>query len=178
MRTTFRVSVGSALLLRRALALLALGAAWQRGWSCPRDLLNAGHGSWPNRAAGSPLSQMLSHIAGDVTDGDRGGRRVPRRGLHERSGRARWVWSVTGCSTIAPGRRCSARPATGADVDIDLSPRKKVEVGPLGAVGARSTRLLVEEDHQFAVVFVGDQSEQARVWRRPAAISWPTSATS
>jgi two-component system, OmpR family, sensor histidine kinase SenX3 len=53
--------------------------------------------------------------------------------------------------------------STGADVDIDLSPRKRQKSGRSGLSVRGHVRLLVEEDHQFAVVFVGDQSEQARM---------------
>ncbi|MCV7209655.1 sensor histidine kinase [Mycolicibacterium canariasense] len=53
--------------------------------------------------------------------------------------------------------------SSGEDVDIDLSPRKRAVTGRSGLSVRGHVRLLTEEDRRFAVVFVGDQSEQARM---------------
>ncbi|HLR99500.1 sensor histidine kinase [Mycolicibacillus parakoreensis] len=52
---------------------------------------------------------------------------------------------------------------SGQDVEFDLSPVKPVRAGR-GRMSVRGyARLLTEEDRRFAVVFVDDQSEQARM---------------
>jgi two-component system sensor histidine kinase SenX3 len=53
--------------------------------------------------------------------------------------------------------------ATGLDVDFDLAPVRRQNPGRSGlSVGGRA-RLLSEDDRRFAVVFVDDQSEHARM---------------
>ena len=52
--------------------------------------------------------------------------------------------------------------ATGADVEVDLSPRKRAP-GRSGLSVRGHVRLLTEDDRRFAVVYVDDQSEQARM---------------
>lgn len=53
--------------------------------------------------------------------------------------------------------------ASGADVEFDLSPEKPARAGR-GRLSVRGyARLLAEQDRRFAVVFVDDQSEQARM---------------
>jgi two-component system sensor histidine kinase SenX3 len=53
--------------------------------------------------------------------------------------------------------------ATGEDVDIELSPAKRQSPGRSGLSVRGHVRLLTEDDRRFAVVYVDDQSEQARM---------------
>ena len=53
--------------------------------------------------------------------------------------------------------------ATGEDVEVDLSPRKLQNPGRSGLSVRGHVRLLTEEDSRFAVVYVDDQSEHARM---------------
>jgi two-component system, OmpR family, sensor histidine kinase SenX3 len=53
--------------------------------------------------------------------------------------------------------------ATGEDVDVDLSPRRRALPGRSGLSVRGHVRLLTEEDRRFAVVYVDDQSEHARM---------------
>jgi two-component system, OmpR family, sensor histidine kinase SenX3 len=53
--------------------------------------------------------------------------------------------------------------ATGEDADIDLSPRRRALPGRSGLSVRGHVRLLTEEDRRFAVVYVDDQSEHARM---------------
>ena len=52
--------------------------------------------------------------------------------------------------------------ATGEDIDVDLSPRRQ-KPGRSGLSVRGSVRLLTEDDRRFAVVYVDDQSEHARM---------------
>ncbi len=52
--------------------------------------------------------------------------------------------------------------ATGEDVDVDLSPRRQ-KPGRSGLSVRGSVRLLTEDDRRFALVYVDDQSEHARM---------------
>jgi two-component system sensor histidine kinase SenX3 len=53
--------------------------------------------------------------------------------------------------------------ATGDDGEVDLSPRKKTNPGRSGLSVRGHVRLLTEDDRRFAVVYVDDQSEHARM---------------
>lgn len=53
--------------------------------------------------------------------------------------------------------------ATGEPVGFDLSPRKRSRPGRSGLSVRGHVRLLTEEDRRFAVVYVDDQSEHARM---------------
>lgn len=53
--------------------------------------------------------------------------------------------------------------ANGDDVEVDLSPRNRATPGRSGLSVRGHVRLLTEEDRRFAVVFVDDQSEHARM---------------
>ena len=53
--------------------------------------------------------------------------------------------------------------ATGEDVEIDLSPARTPNPGRSGFSIRGHVRLLTEEDRRFAVVYVTDQSEHARM---------------
>jgi two-component system sensor histidine kinase SenX3 len=52
---------------------------------------------------------------------------------------------------------------TGEDVDLDLSPAKRQTPGRSGLSVRGHVRLLAEDDRRFAVVYVDDQSEHARM---------------
>ncbi len=53
--------------------------------------------------------------------------------------------------------------ASGEDVEVDLSPSPRATPGRSGLSVRGHVRLLTEEDRRFAVVYVDDQSEQARM---------------
>jgi two-component system, OmpR family, sensor histidine kinase SenX3 len=53
--------------------------------------------------------------------------------------------------------------ATGEDVEVDLSPAKRQNPGRSGLSVRGHVRLLTEDDRRFAVVYVDDQSEHARM---------------
>ena len=53
--------------------------------------------------------------------------------------------------------------ATGEDVEVDLSPRRRQTPGRSGLSVRGHVRLLTEDDRRFAVVYVDDQSEHARM---------------
>ncbi len=53
--------------------------------------------------------------------------------------------------------------ATGEDGEVDLSPRKRSRPGRSGLSVRGHVRLLTEDDRRFAVVYVDDQSEHARM---------------
>ena len=53
--------------------------------------------------------------------------------------------------------------ATGEDVEVDLSPRRRALPGRSGLSVRGHVRLLTEDDSRFAVVYVDDQSEHARM---------------
>ena len=53
--------------------------------------------------------------------------------------------------------------ATGEDGEVDLSPRKRANPGRSGLSVRGHVRLLTEQDRRFAVVYVDDQSEHARM---------------
>jgi two-component system sensor histidine kinase SenX3 len=52
---------------------------------------------------------------------------------------------------------------TGEDGEVDLSPRKRTNPGRSGLSVRGHVRLLTEDDRRFAVVYVDDQSEYARM---------------
>ena len=52
---------------------------------------------------------------------------------------------------------------TGEDGEVDLSPRKRSRTGRSGLAVRGHVRLLTEDDRRFAVVYVDDQSEHARM---------------
>ncbi|HMC69969.1 MAG TPA: ATP-binding protein, partial [Mycobacteriales bacterium] len=53
--------------------------------------------------------------------------------------------------------------ATGEDGEVDLSPRKRANPGRSGLSVRGHVQLLTEQDRRFAVVYVDDQSEHARM---------------
>ena len=52
---------------------------------------------------------------------------------------------------------------TGEDGEVDFSPRKRAHPGRSGLSVRGHVRLLTEQDRRFAVVYVDDQSEHARM---------------
>ncbi|WP_264023128.1 sensor histidine kinase [Mycolicibacterium pyrenivorans] len=52
---------------------------------------------------------------------------------------------------------------TGEDGEVDLSPRRRSRTGRSGLAVRGHVRLLTEDDRRFAVVYVDDQSEHARM---------------
>jgi two-component system sensor histidine kinase SenX3 len=53
--------------------------------------------------------------------------------------------------------------ATGEEVDVDLSPPRRAAAGRSGVSVRGHVRLLSDQDPRFAVVYLDDQSEQARM---------------
>lgn len=156
------MSVGSALLLAAALALLALGIGIVVGMAAMRRIAARRTERDIEEGGGITVSQMLSHIAAMspmgivVVDTFRDvvymNDQATELGLVRDRLLDDRAWQAV--------QRCLA---TGEDVDIDLSPRKRQKPGRSGLAVRGHVRLLVEETNQFAVVFVGDQSEQARM---------------
>jgi two-component system sensor histidine kinase SenX3 len=156
------VNVGSALLLAAALALFALGIGVALGTALAARLAARKVRRLAEEGRGITISQMLSRIAAMspmgivVVDAFRDvvymNDQASELGLVRDRLLDDRAWQAV--------QRCLS---TGADVDIDLSPRKRQKSGRSGLSVRGHVRLLVEEDHQFAVVFVGDQSEQARM---------------
>ncbi len=153
------MSVGSALLLAAVLALLALGL----GVALGRVLSGrSARGQGTSESGVITLSQMLLHIVTVtptgvvVVDGLRDvvymNDQATRLGLVRDRLLDDAAWEAV--------QRCLD---TGEDVEIDLSPRKRQNPGRSGLVVRGLVRLLVEGDHRFAVVFVNDQSETARL---------------
>ncbi len=144
------------------LALLALGVGVAAGMTLSARLTERRARRLAAEGRGITISQMLSHIAAmspmgivvvdalrDVVymnDQAAALGLVRDRLLDDRA------WHAV--------QRCLS---TGEDVEVDLSPQKRQPPGRSGLSVRGHVRLLVEEDHQFAVVFVGDQSEQARM---------------
>ncbi|AFM15421.1 histidine kinase [Mycolicibacterium chubuense NBB4] len=52
---------------------------------------------------------------------------------------------------------------TGEDIEFDLSPRRRERTGRSGLSVRGQARLLTDDDRRFAVVYVDDQSEHARM---------------
>ncbi|MGW0161981.1 sensor histidine kinase [Mycobacterium sp. NPDC003323] len=156
------MSVGSALLLAAALALLALGVGIAVGMVAMRRIVDRRTQRDVEEGGGITVSQMLSHIAAlspmgiVVVDTLRDvvymNEQATELGLVRDRLLDDRAWQAV--------QRCLA---TGQDVDIDLSPRRRQKSGRSGLAVRGHVRLLVEEANQFAVVFVGDQSEQARM---------------
>jgi two-component system sensor histidine kinase SenX3 len=153
--------VVSALLLVGAVALLALviGVGLGAGFT-PRILENR-----RRRAAeqsGITVSQMLEHIVSGspvgivVVD--------TYRDVVYTNNRARELGLVR--DRLLDDRAWLAAErtlATGEDGEVDLSPRKRTNPGRSGLSVRGHVQLLTEEDRRFAVVYVDDQSEHARM---------------
>ena len=80
------------------------------------------------------------------------------------TGPASWVWSSDRLLDDRAWPAAERTLATGEDVDVDLSPAQAD--GPRDGPGLSvrgHVRLLTEDDRRFAVVYVDDQSEHARM---------------
>ena len=155
------MSVGSALLLTAVVALLTLGL----GVAIGAALLPRIAERRQRRAVqqdGITISQMLAHIVSLAPVGivvvD------TYRDVVYINDQARELGLVR--DRLLDDRAWSAAQrtlATGEDVDIELSPVKRQTPGRSGLSVRGHVRLLTEEDRRFAVVYVDDQSEQARM---------------
>lgn len=156
------MSVGYALLLTAVVALLALalGAALSMVVLMPRFRDRRERRAMEQ--TGLTISQMLHHVVAlapvgivvvdtyrDVVYSNAQAQElglVPDRLLDERA------WSAAQHTL-----------KTGEDVDVDLSPARKQNPGRSGLSVRGHVRLLTEDDNRFAVVYVDDQSEHARM---------------
>jgi two-component system, OmpR family, sensor histidine kinase SenX3 len=155
------VSVVSALLLVAVAALLALviGAGFGAGLT-PRFLERRQRQA--AEQAGITVSQMLEHIVSQspvgivVVD--------TYRDVVYTNDRARELGLVR--DRLLDDRAWLAAERTlakGEDGEVDLSPRKRSNPGRSGLSVRGHVRLLTEADRRFAVVYVDDQSEHARM---------------
>ena len=114
-------------------------------------------------SAGITVAQMLECIVALMPLGHRGRGPAPRRRLPQRAGPKSSAWCASGNSTTRPGRR-RARPwATALTSNSTCCPDKRPVPGRSGLSVHGQARLLSEEDRRFAVVFVYDHSEYARM---------------
>lgn len=112
--------------------------------------------------AGLTVSQMLQHLAHEaplgivVVDGYR-----DVVFMNERAGELGLVRDrlLDDRAWLAAQRTL----ATGEEGEVDLSPRKRATEGRSGLSVRGHVRLLTRDDHRFAVVYVDDQSEHARM---------------
>jgi two-component system sensor histidine kinase SenX3 len=155
------VSVVSALLLAAVVALLALviGVALGAGLA-PRILGRRKRQA--DEQAGLTVSQLLEHIVSQspvgivVVDNF--------RDVVYTNDRARQLGLVR--DRLLDDRAWLAAErtlATGEDGEVDLSPRKRSNPGRSGLSVRGHVRLLSEDHRRFAVVYVDDQSEHARM---------------
>jgi two-component system sensor histidine kinase SenX3 len=155
------VSVVSALLLTAAVALLALVIGIGVGAVAAPKIVERKR----RRAAegsGITVSEMLAHIVSlspvgiVVVD--------TYRDVVYTNNRARELGLVR--DRLLDDRAWLAAQrtlTTGEDVEVDLSPRRRAQPGRSGLSVRGHVRLLTEEDRRFAVVYVDDQSEHARM---------------
>ena len=155
------MSVVSALLLSAAVALLALMIGVGLGVGlAPRIIERRARRA--TEQAGITVSQMLVHILSAspvgvvVVD--------TYRDVVYTNDRARELGLVR--DRLLDDRAWAAAQhtlLTGEDVEVDLSPRKLQNPGRSGISVRGHVRLLTEDDRRFAVVYVDDQSEHARM---------------
>jgi two-component system, OmpR family, sensor histidine kinase SenX3 len=155
------VSVVSALLLTAVVALLALVIGVGLGVGLAPRIVQRRQ----RRAAeqsGITVSQMLAHIVSlspvgiVVVD--------TYRDVVYTNDRAKELGLVR--DRLLDDRAWLAAQRTlssGEDVEVDLSPRRRQPRGRSGLSVRGHVRLLTEEDRRFAVVYVDDQSEHARM---------------
>jgi two-component system sensor histidine kinase SenX3 len=155
------VSVVSALLLMAVVALLALVIGVGLGVGLAPRIVQRRQ----RRAAdqsGITVSQMLAHIVSlspvgiVVVD--------TYRDVVYTNDRAKELGLVR--DRLLDDRAWLAAQRTlssGGDVEVDLSPRRRQPRGRSGLSVRGHVRLLTEEDRRFAVVYVDDQSEHARM---------------
>jgi two-component system sensor histidine kinase SenX3 len=155
------VSVVSALLLVAVVALLALVIGVRVGVALTPRIIERRQ----RRAAeqsGITVSQMLAHIVSAspvgivVVD--------TYRDVVYTNARARELGLVRGRLLDDRAWLAAERTlATGEDVEVDLSTPKRQIPGRSGLSVRGHVRLLTEDDRRFAVVYVDDQSEHARM---------------
>jgi two-component system sensor histidine kinase SenX3 len=155
------VSVGSALLLTAGVALLTLAIGVGVGVALTPRVLERRRRRAVDQA-GITVSQMLAHIVSAspvgiaVVDGFRdvvySNQRAVELGLVKDRLLDERAWAAA-----------ERTLATGQGVSVDLSPRKLSRPGRSGISVRGTVRLLTEEDRRFAVVYVDDQSEHARM---------------
>jgi two-component system, OmpR family, sensor histidine kinase SenX3 len=155
------VSVVSALLIAAVVALLALVIGVVLGAGLAPRILERRNRQAAEQA-GLTVSQMLEHIVSQspvgivVVD--------TYRDIVYTNDRARQLGLVR--DRLLDDRAWLAAErtlATGEDGEVDLSPRKRPNPGRLGLSVRGHVRLLTEDDRRFAVVYVDDQSEHARM---------------
>jgi two-component system sensor histidine kinase SenX3 len=155
------VSVVSALLLVAVVALLALVIGVGLGAGVAPRILERRQRQAAEQA-GLTVSQMLEHIVSQspvgivVVD--------TYRDVVYTNDRARELGLVR--DRLLDDRAWLAAErtlATGEDGEVDLSPRKRSNPGRSGLSVRGHVRLLTEADRRFAVVYVDDQSEHARM---------------
>jgi two-component system sensor histidine kinase SenX3 len=155
------VSVVSALLLAAVVALLALVIGVGIGAGLTRRIVERRQRRAAEQA-GITVSEMLSHIVAlspvgiVVVD--------TYRDIVYSNDRARELGLVR--DRLLDDRAWLAAQrtlATGDDVEVDLSPRRRQNPGRSGLSVRGHVRLLTEDDRRFAVVYVDDQSEHARM---------------
>ena len=155
------MSVVSALLIAAVVALLALAIGAALGARlAPR--LTERRQRRATAQSGITVSQMLAHIVSQspvgivVVD--------VYRDVVYTNDRARELGLVR--DRLLDDRAWLAAErtlATGEDGEVDLSPRKRANPGRSGLSVRGHVRLLTEQDRRFAVVYVDDQSEHARM---------------
>ncbi|HYR13582.1 MAG TPA: sensor histidine kinase, partial [Mycobacterium sp.] len=155
------MSVVSAMLLAAVLALLALVIGVGLGAGLTPRILERKR----RRAAeqsGITVSQMLEHVVSGspvgivVVD--------TYRDVVYTNDRARELGLVKDRLLNDRAWLAAERTlATGEDGEVDLSPRKRTNPGRSGLSVRGHVRLLTEDDRRFAVVYVDDQSEHARM---------------
>jgi two-component system, OmpR family, sensor histidine kinase SenX3 len=155
------VSVVSALLLTAVVALLALVIGVGLGAGLTPRILERRQRQAAEQA-GITVSQMLEHIVSQspvgivVVD--------TYRDVVYTNDRARELGLVR--DRLLDDRAWLAAQqtlATGEGGAVDLSPRKRHNPGRSGLQVRGQVRLLTEDDRRFAVVYVDDQSEHARM---------------
>jgi two-component system sensor histidine kinase SenX3 len=153
--------VVSALLLAAGVALLALVIGVGLGAGIAPRILERRQRQAAEQA-GLTVSQMLEHIVSQspvgivVVD--------TYRDVVYTNDRARELGLVR--DRLLDDRAWLAAErtlATGEDGEVDLSPRKRSNPGRSGLSVRGHVRLLTEADRRFAVVYVDDQSEHARM---------------
>jgi two-component system, OmpR family, sensor histidine kinase SenX3 len=155
------VSVISALLLAAIVALLALAIGVVSGVGlAPRVRERRQRRS--TEQSGITVSQMLEHVAAQAPMGivvvD------TYRDVVYTNERAKELGLVR--DRLLDDRAWLAAQrtlTTGEDGEVDLSPRKRSGPGRSGLSVRGHVRLLSEDDRRFAVVYVDDQSEHARM---------------
>lgn len=155
------MSVVSALLLTAVVALLALAAGAGVGVLLTPRIVEARQRRAVEQA-GITVSQMLAHIVSAsptgivVVDTFRdvvySNERAIELGLVRERLLDDRAWAAAEHTL-----------STGEDVDVDLTPRKLLHPGRSGLSVRGHVRLLTQVDRRFAVIYVADQSEHARM---------------